>query len=226
LKKGDFLWGAALALIVAILVIPTSHQIFMKFVALHPYLAGFIKFSILATMGELLAGRVLTGNWNNLPKGLGYKAIVWGFLGMLNVLMFDIFANGVKLAQAKDLLPGGTGLIYAFLVSLVNNITFASTLMGIHKIADTFIDLKYEISNVPITLERVIKTIDWNTFFSFVVFKTIPFFWLPAHTITFMLPAENRVLFAAALSMVLGLLLAVGKKKSQKVQNVSSVEFI
>jgi hypothetical protein len=43
--------------------------------------------------------------------------------------------------------------------------------------------------------------------------KTIPLFWYPAHTITFLLPAEQRVLFAALLGIVLGVLLAVSTKK-------------
>jgi hypothetical protein len=46
----------------------------------------------------------------------------------------------------------------------------------------------------------------------FVYKKTIPFFWIPAHTVTFLLPAEIRVLFAVVLSVVLGLLLTISAK--------------
>ena len=38
---------------------------------------------------------------------------------------------------------------------------------------------------------------------------TIPLFWIPAHTVTFLLPTEFRTLFAALLSVVLGLLMGV-----------------
>ena len=46
----------------------------------------------------------------------------------------------------------------------------------------------------------------------FVFKKTIPFFWYPAHTITFLLPGEMRVLFAAILGVVLGVLLAIAAR--------------
>jgi len=39
--------------------------------------------------------------------------------------------------------------------------------------------------------------------------KTIPLFWIPAHTITFLLNPDYQVLFAAFLSIVLGAILAV-----------------
>jgi hypothetical protein len=49
----------------------------------------------------------------------------------------------------------------------------------------------------------------------FVFKKTIPFFWIPAHTITFLLPPQYRVLYAALLSVVLGILLGVAGKQNQ-----------
>jgi hypothetical protein len=45
--------------------------------------------------------------------------------------------------------------------------------------------------------------------------KTIPFFWYPAHTVTFLLPSEQRVLFAALLGIALGVLLALSSKKGK-----------
>lgn len=64
MKKGDFFWLAGLAAFVAILVVPVTREIFVKFSTEHAYLGGFIKFFILATMGELLAIRIVTSNWN------------------------------------------------------------------------------------------------------------------------------------------------------------------
>jgi uncharacterized integral membrane protein len=45
--------------------------------------------------------------------------------------------------------------------------------------------------------------------------KTIPLFWYPAHTITFLLPAGFQVLFAAVLGIVLGVLLSVAANMSR-----------
>jgi hypothetical protein len=39
--------------------------------------------------------------------------------------------------------------------------------------------------------------------------KTIPLFWIPAHTITFLLDPDYQVLFAAFLGIMLGAILAV-----------------
>jgi predicted tellurium resistance membrane protein TerC len=102
LKKGDFFWLAGLAAFVVILVIPVSREIFVKFTTKHAYLGGFIKFFILATMGELLAVRIVTREWN-IPKGLPYRAFVWGFLGIVIVLIFSVFAAGIAGALANGL---------------------------------------------------------------------------------------------------------------------------
>jgi len=60
-----------------------------------------------------------------------------------------------------------------------------------------------------------LESIDWSRMWNFVFKKTIPFFWIPAHTITFLLPAQYRTAFAALLSVALGILLGIaGKKKA------------
>jgi hypothetical protein len=56
-------------------------------------------------------------------------------------------------------------------------------------------------------------TLNWDRQWSFIFKKTIPLFWYPAHTITFMLPGEYRVLFAALLGVALGVILAIGARK-------------
>ena len=60
-------------------------------------------------------------------------------------------------------------------------------------------------------IAAVIGAVDWYGFISFTVMKTIPFFWLPAHTVTFMLPPEYQTSMAAALSIVLGIILSLNK---------------
>ena len=185
---------------------------FVKFTTEHAYLGGFIKFFLLATMGELLAIRIVTSDWN-IPKGLLYRAFVWGLLGMAIVLIFSVFAAGITSALANGFLPGGNSqFAFAFFISFVMNLSFAPTMMAFHRITDTFIDLKYENKKGKVTLSEVIKRIDWDVFVSFVIMKTIPFFWIPAHTITFLLPPEYRVLSAAFLSIALGAILAFAKK--------------
>ena len=212
MKKGDYFWLFSLIVLVVMLITPATHKMFVKFTTEHAYLGGFIKFFILATMGELLAIRIVTSDWN-IPKGLPHRAFVWGLLGMAIVLIFSVFAAGITSALANGFLPGGNSkFAFAFFVSFTMNLSFAPTMMAFHRITDTFIDLKYENKKGKVTLSEVIKRIDWDGFVSFVIMKTIPIFWIPAHTITFLLPLEYRVLSAAFLSIALGAILAFAKK--------------
>lgn len=212
MKKGDFIWLAAFAAVVAFLLVPTTHDVFNDLTASHPYMMGFIKFAVLATMGELMALRIVTGNYKK-PAGLVWRMIIWGFIGMLITLMFNVFAGGVISAQAKGFLPfEGNKLAFAFFTSTIMNLFFAPAFMGFHKYTDTLLDLKAE-GKSSVTVTDITQAIDWNSFVSFVLMKTIPFFWIPAHTITFLLPPEYRVIAAAFLSIALGAILAFAKRK-------------
>lgn len=222
MNRGDFLWLATLCAVSSIMLVPSSHQIFISVTKEHPYVMGFGKFAILATMGELLVIRISMGEWNR-PAGVIYRGIIWGLIGVLIVLMFEIFSSGVAGAVSKGMLWSGyasTGRIWtAFWISTTINLAFAPAFMTLHRITDTYIDLICDENTPPedVKLADVITRIDWQGLVSFVVFKTIPFFWIPAHTITFLLPPEYRVLMAAYLSIALGAILAYGKRRKSQV---------
>ena len=220
MKRGDILWAFILILCIFIMLSPMTGDKFIKFTTEHAYIGGFIKFFILATMGELLAIRISTGNWK-MPCGLIYRAIIWGFLGMCITLFFSIFQNGVQGAMASGLLPkSDSRLITAFLTSATTNLTFGPVMMAFHRVTDTYIDMKYENKGSRISLGKVIEKVDWKGFISFVVLKTIPLFWIPAHTLTFWLPSEYRILAAAMLSIALGAILAFAKKSKRAEQSI------
>jgi hypothetical protein len=63
LKKGDFVWGAAIAAIIALFAVPATARVVLDLTARHAYLMGFAKFAVLATMGELLVIRMAKGRW-------------------------------------------------------------------------------------------------------------------------------------------------------------------
>jgi hypothetical protein len=67
--KGDILWLSSLLIFTAFLVLPQTHQVFIQWTSNHPYWMGFLKFAILATMGELLALRLANRTWK-IPDGL------------------------------------------------------------------------------------------------------------------------------------------------------------
>ena len=223
MKKKDLIWIGTLLIIAFLLAYPTTNEIYTAANKAHPYILGFVKVSILATMGEILALRIVVGDYKK-PVGLIYKFIVWGFLGMGFVIAFDLFANGVTGSMKKGLLPSGAAdtfsakLLFAFFTSSAMNLIFGPTFMCLHRLTDTFIDLgEGQFSKIKkVKLKAVTDKIDWYGFMSFVVFKTIPIFWIPAHTVTFLLPGEYRVLVAAFLSLALGIILAYSKRKNIK----------
>lgn len=222
MKKYDLLWVAALIGVIVILVYPTTHAAFLSATKAHPYIMGFIKVAILATMGELLAIRIAAGDWRK-PSGILFRILIWGFIGMTFVIVFDIFASGVNGAMSKGLLPNmsegiASKLGFAFFTSAFMNLIFAPTFMAFHRVTDTFIDMgEGKLEKIAkVKLKDVVGKIDWNGFISFVILKTIPVFWIPAHTITFLLASEYRVLMASFLSIAMGGILAFAKRRNTK----------
>ena len=198
-----------IAAFVLVLTIPGSREVFKTMTAVHPFVMGFIKFAFLATVGEFIAIRLQRKRWM-LPAGAFAKLIVWGLFGIVIALMFKIFAGGVGLLLENGILPGeGIAVWQAFLTSLLMNATFGIALMSSHRVTDTIIVLACE--KKKITVENIAASIDFKALIGFTIMKTIPLFWIPAHTITFSLPGEYQIVVAAFLSIVLGIFLSLKK---------------
>ena len=213
-QLGDLLWPAALAAVTAFFIIPATNTLFVSLTAAHPYGMGFLKFAILATMGELLARRLGSGKWQR-PTGLVWRILIWGLIGVAITFMFSFFSLGTAAVIEKGLIPAGSGwlrkLLQAFYTSAIMNLTFGPVFMAAHRISDTYLDLQAQ-GNKP-AMKDVLAVIDWQGFLDFVVGKTIPLWWIPAHTVTFLLPGEYRVLVAAYLSIVLGVILVYARRR-------------
>ncbi len=195
----------------------------------HGMIMSFIKFAVLATLGEVIGLRISGGVYSKKGFGIVPRAIVWGILGLGIKMSFIIFSTGVPqfleyvgVKGAVKAIGGeftSTKLLVAFSISIAMNSIFAPVFMTLHKITDTHI-----LNNggtlagflKPIKMGEIIENLNWSVQWNFVFKKTIPFFWYPAHTITFLLPVEYQVLFAALLGVVLGVLLAIASLKSHK----------
>ena len=177
-------------------------------------------------MGELLGLRISTGNY--LRKGFGIlpRALVWGILGMGINLAFIIFSTGVPAVAAYLGITDPTAImtgpiclskvLLAFAISVCLNSIFAPVFMTFHKITDTHILATGGTLRglfTPIPMGDIMQHLNWQVQWEFVFKKTIPLFWFPAHTITFLLPGEMRVLFAALLGVALGVILAIAARK-------------
>lgn len=194
----------------------------------HGMIMSFIKFAILATLGEVIGLRIKTGSYYSPGFGILPRAIVWGFLGITIKLAFVIFTSGtisfltyMGFRDAAVVFGEGFSagkLLIAFSISVFMNTIYAPVMMTFHKITDTHI-----ISNSgslqsllkPVDFAGILKNINWDVQWNFVFKKTIPFFWYPAHTITFLLPPDFQVLFAALLGIALGTILAVASIKGK-----------
>lgn len=228
MKRSDLYFAIVmLAIFLPFFISPELYAWYKDFNACHPLIMAFLKFGILATLGEMLGCRISTGKYTTPTFGVMPRMVVWGILGMAISMAMTVFAAGIPAFISS---MGGANLVADFAaeglswgkfvvalsISVMMNTFFAPVFMTFHKITDAHIaecggSLKALIT--PIPMRRLICNLNWDVQWGFIFKKTIPLFWYPAHTITFMLPGELRVLFAALLGVALGLILAIGLKK-------------
>lgn len=228
MKRQDLYFAIVmLAIFLPFFLSPELYAWYKSFNAAHAMIMAFLKFGILATLGEMLGCRISTGDYTTPTFGVLPRMVVWGLLGMAISMAMTVFSNGIPAFISS---MGGENLVAAFKadgftwgklvvalsISVMMNTFFAPVFMTFHKITDTHIaenggSIKALFR--PIDMRRHIVELNWDRQWSFIFKKTIPLFWYPAHTITFMLPGEYRVLFAALLGVALGVILAIGARK-------------
>jgi len=180
-------------------------DVFIALTTQYPLPMGFLKLALLATFGEMVKIRRLNGQWNF--KDWPFKFVVWGFFGVWFAIVFPLFGTGLAGVTAKGLWPSFGGIFAAFSTSLWMNILalYAWPMMLVHEYFNKVIEKKRFVSTIKFGEE-----LDKRVWFRFIPL-TVLFFWLPAHTVTFLLPEEFRVLMAALLSLALGFLLTIKK---------------
>ncbi|MBN1970615.1 MAG: hypothetical protein JXR48_06545 [Candidatus Delongbacteria bacterium] len=220
MKKQDILFIAIFAIIFLPFILSAdAYQFYIDMTKNHSFVMSFIKFAVLATLGEILALRIVSKIY--IKKGFGIipRAIVWGFLGIMINCAFIIFANGSPKIAVAIGFEEAPKLLTSFLISATMNTIFAPVMMTLHKITDTHILTNGGTLSgffTPIKFGKIIAEMNWSVMWNFVFKKTIPFFWIPAHTITFMLPKEFQILFAAVLGIALGVIMAIASILSNK----------
>ena len=228
MKRQDLYFALVmLAIFLPFFLFEPAYAWYTDFNKMHPMVMAFLKFGLLATLGEMLGCRISTGNYTTPTFGVAPRMVVWGLLGVVISMAMSVFAVGIPAFIAN---MGGTDLVAQFMgegitlgkfvvalsISVMMNTFFAPVFMTFHKITDTHIaECGGSIKALfkPIPMRRLISTLNWERQWGFIFKKTIPLFWYPAHTITFMLPGEYRVLFAALLGVALGVILAIGARK-------------
>ena len=243
MKKQDFVFILILLAAVGLFIpVPFLKGLQQGFIYNHDYwlITSFLKFALLSTIGESLGLRMRKGVYNEPGFGLLPRAIVWGFLGIGIKMAFVIFASGTPVLLAgffgidnaaksmsdyPDIFAasaaglGTTRVVTAFFISVFMNLIFAPVFMTLHKITDTHI-----VNNggtlkgffTPIPFGKIFPSLNWYVQWDFVFKRTIPFFWIPAHTVTFLMAPQYRIVFAAMLGVVLGVLLTIAAQKSRE----------
>ena len=150
MKKQDFLFIFVLVIIfLPFFVSESIYNWYKSFNAAHGMVMSFVKFGILATLGEMLGLRISAGVYNRKGFGVLPRAVVWGLLGMgINAAMI-IFSKGVPqfmeymgMANAAAIINGEfclDKLWIALAISVAMNTIFAPVFMTFHKITDTHI---------------------------------------------------------------------------------------
>lgn len=228
MKKSDIITlFIVVAVICAFTFIPNTLNLFNKATSEHALLMSFFKFAILGTFGEMLALRIRKENYFEKGFGLLPRLLIWGVLGVVIASAMMIFKSGTITLLEKGFGMTDAGLSFAgemswskvliaLCISVLMNTLFAPVFMTFHKITDIHImetggSLGGFFSK-PLDIQNTIgHKINWDIQYGFVFKKTIPLFWYSAHTITFLLPGNYQVLFAAFLGVVLGLILSIKK---------------
>lgn len=225
--KKDFLFAFVLtALFLPFFISDQLFGFYWEFNGEHPYLMAWIKFFILAPVGEMLGLRIKSGVY--LEKGFGLipRAVTWGFLGISLKMAFDIFSFGTPhmlINMGLDISPNileeafsMKKLLVTFSIGACLNLFYAPILMVTHKITDEHIkqyDGSFSALYRKIEFGHHLVNMNWQAQWDFTFKKAIPFFWIPAQTINFLFPDELRILVAALYSIILGVLLALVNRK-------------
>jgi hypothetical protein len=164
---------------------------YVELVTEFPILSAMVQFAILGTLGDILSKWIVKGRIHT-PFGWGtalLKMAEWALLAVFIKYAFAGFHGFVDALKAHHLLPEMGPLGNSFAISVAMNLQFGPFLVIMHRLLDNAIAGKKNWQN----LDKGFLSLIW--------------FWIPAHTITFILPRPFQIGLAALWSLMLGLIL-------------------
>ncbi len=172
---------------------------YINFVLANPLLSAAIQFAVLGTLGELISFSFIKKKLA-LPCSFGQlvaKIFAWALLGIIIKYGFAGMKGFTLALLDHHLLPQlfATGIGWAFAVSVLTNIFFGPQMMFFHRLEDNLIMGEKNYQGMSVAL------------------KTLLWFWIPAHTVTFSLPVEYQIGLAAMWGMVLGIILGYSNSR-------------
>jgi len=213
LSRNSIKWGVVFIGITLAFIFKPSHDFLMDLTKNHPYVMGYLKFSILAFLGELLGIRISSGNWNK-PKGMMLRIFAWGLMGMAIafVLPMSYMSAEIFLSSGQQI---DQQFARAFIASVVFNLLPGPMVIIYHKMAETWIDLGGGNTSAmkKVGFSDVIRNVDWDNLIKNILLKVNLILFIPINTVVFLLPIDLRVLMAAYSSILLGAVLGYRKAK-------------
>ncbi len=171
---------------------------YIVLVKTHPMIMAIAQFAILGTFGEVLS------KWVSLKKIhlpfsfslILWKMMIWSILAVCIKYAFLGFHGFVDQLVASSYLPAdcliNRSFSRALSISFFMNVQFGLLLVILHRVLDNAMPgQKKNWSG----LGKAMLTLLW--------------FWIPAHTVTFMLAKDYQIGLAALWSVALGLILGI-----------------
>jgi hypothetical protein len=168
---------------------------YLDWVTQNPLTSAAIQFAILGTLGETISRSLQHHRWTlpGTPVQVVQKLLAWAVLGVVIKYGFVGMRGFVSSLIEHNLLPQAFsgGLLGAHALSVATNLMFGPQMMFFHRIEDNLIVQQWNWTG----LRKAWLTLLW--------------FWIPAHTLTFMLPREYQIGLAAVWSVALGVIMGL-----------------
>jgi hypothetical protein len=183
---------------------------YISWVTANPLFSAAVQFAILGTLGEIISFSLQKKRFALPCNGwqLIGKLFAWALLGIIIKYGFTGMKGFTQVLLDHHLLPelAGSGIGWAFAVSVFTNILFGPQMMAFHRLEDNLILGQKGFSGIG----RAWWTLIW--------------FWIPAHTITFSLPTDYQIGLAALWSLVLGIIMGYSKAGAAKKTAASAAD--
>lgn len=174
-------------------------ETYVAWVKANPILSAVIQFGILGTLGEVVSVSLKRKKISLPGTALQtlLKVAAWALLGVIIKYGFTGMRGFTESLVQHGMLPSfcATGVGFAFALSVFTNVLFGPQMMAFHRVEDNLILRQKGFAG----LDMAIRTLVW--------------FWIPAHTLTFSLPKEYQIGLAAAWSVALGLIMGLSSQR-------------
>ena len=171
---------------------------YVELVIAFPIIMAMLQFAVLGTLGDAISHWFVQKGFSK-PFGLVtavLKMLEWALLAVCIKYAFVGFNGFIDILVVKGYLPELNLFTRALAISVAMNLQFGPFLVIAHRYLDNVIA---GVNN-------------WNNMDK--GFKSLIWFWIPAHTITFMLPKPYQIGLAALWSIVLSVLLGFYKRQA------------